>query len=119
MANHLGVPGISVEQLAGKLSNGDVFVLLDVREEHELAIANLGDRVTAVPLSLITQQYENALPDEIRENKDAEIIVLCHHGIRSAQVTAWMESTGYTNTWNLDGGIDAYAMQIDPIVGRY
>jgi rhodanese-related sulfurtransferase len=119
MANHLNVPGISVQHLDKKLSNGDEFILLDVREVHELLSANLGKRVTAVPLSLIAQQYEEALPDEIQNKKDAEIVVMCHHGIRSAQVTAWMRNAGYANVWNLDGGIEAYAVEVNPIVGRY
>jgi rhodanese-related sulfurtransferase len=119
LANHLDVPGINVQQLAMKQSNGDVFILLDVREAHELVRANLGDRVTAVPLSLIAQRYEDALPGEIRNNKDSEIVVMCHHGIRSAQVTAWMGDNGFRNVWNLDGGIEAYAVEIDSSVGRY
>lgn len=119
MANYLGVPGISVRQLAAKRSNGDLFTLLDVRELHEFDSASMGENVTAVPLSLIAQQYEEALPDEIRNNKDTEIVVMCHHGIRSAQVTEWMRENGYGNVWNLDGGIDAYAIEIDPTIGRY
>ena len=119
MANHLGVPGISGKQLAAKRSNGDLFILLDVREMHELLSANLGEMVTAVPLSLIAQQYEEAFPNEIQNNKDAEIIVMCHHGIRSAQVTAWMRESGYANVWNLDGGIEAYAVEVDSTVGQY
>lgn len=119
MANHLGVPGISVYELALKRSSGEEFVLLDVREIHELAKANLGDHVTSMPLSMIAQQYDNALPDVIRENKDSEIIVMCHHGIRSAQVVAWMQDNQFQNVWNLDGGIEAYASEVDRSVGRY
>jgi len=119
MANHLGVPGISVQQLADRRSKGELFMLLDVREAHELARASLSDEVVAVPLSLIAQKYEDALPDEIRNNKDSEIVVMCHHGIRSAQVTAWLRENGYGNCWNLDGGIESYATEIDQTVGRY
>ena len=119
MANHLGVPGISVQKLSVKRSNNDVFILLDVREFHELVSANLGEKVMAVPLSLIAQRFEDALPDEIRKNKKSEIVVMCHHGIRSAQVTAWMHNIGYHNVWNVDGGIEAYAVEIDSSIGRY
>ena len=119
MANHLGVPGISVQKLSEKRSNGDTFILLDVREVHELESANLGAKVTAVPLSVIAQRYEDALPDEIRKNKNSEIVVMCHHGIRSAQVTAWMRENEFSNVWNLDGGIEAYAVEVDSAVGRY
>jgi rhodanese-related sulfurtransferase len=119
VANHLGVPGITVKELADKRSRGGAFILLDVRESHEIPLANLGDKVTAVPLSLIAQLYEQALPVEIQNNKNSEIVVMCHHGIRSAQVAAWMRANQYVNVWNLDGGIDAYAAEIDPTVGRY
>ena len=119
MANYLGVPGISPRSLAEKRLNGNQFVLLDVRELYELAKAKLEDPVVVVPLSKISQEYEDALPVEIRENRDSEIIVMCHHGIRSAQVTEWMRANSYSNVWNLDGGIEAYAVEVDPSVGRY
>lgn len=119
MANLFGVPGVSVQELAEKRRRGAAFVLLDVREPHELVVANLGDGVTAVPLSQIARQQEAALPEELRINKDAEVLVLCHHGNRSAQVTGWLLQNGFTNVWNVDGGIDAYAIEVDTAVGRY
>jgi rhodanese-related sulfurtransferase len=119
MANIYGVPGIDVQQLAQMRSNGDQFVLMDVREVQELNLANLGDGVKVVPLSYIAQRYEQALPEEIRDNKAGKIVVMCHTGVRSAQVTQWMRSNGYDNVWNLDGGIEAYAVEVDRSVGRY
>lgn len=119
MANPFGVPGISVRELATKRARGDDFILLDVREPHELLYANLGDGVTVVAMSQLARQQEAALPAAVRDDKDAEILVLCHHGNRSAQVTAWMLQNGYTNVWNVDGGIEAYAIEVDPAVGRY
>jgi rhodanese-related sulfurtransferase len=119
MANVYGVPGIKVKQLAEMRANGEEFVLMDVREAQELQQANLGDGVTLVPLSLIAQQYEEALPDEVRKNKAAKVVVMCHTGVRSAQVTGWMRTNGHSDVWNLDGGIDAYAVEIDGTVGRY
>jgi rhodanese-related sulfurtransferase len=117
--NPYGVPGLSVQELAQKRENGDVFLLLDVREPHELLHANLGDGVLTAPLSALAQQGPAALPEEISTNKVAEIIVMCHHGNRSAQVTAWLRQQGWTNVLNLDGGIDAYAIAVDTAVGRY
>jgi rhodanese-related sulfurtransferase len=114
-----GVPDISVQDVAAKLANGDDFILLDVREAQELAFAHLGDDVTHVPLSHLAQQQLEALPDEIRNNQEAEIVVLCHHGSRSAQVTGWLRQQGWTNVLNMAGGIDAYAMRVDSSVGRY
>ena len=56
---------------------------------------------------------------ESAQSKDAEIYVMCHHGSRSMQVTAWLASQGWTNVHNVSGGIDAFARTIDPTIGIY
>ena len=117
--NPYGVPGLSVQEVAQKRDNGDSFVLLDVREPNELLYANLGKGVLLAPLSDLAQQGLEALPEAVLADKEAEIVVLCHHGSRSAQVTAWLQQQGWTNVLNMDGGIDAYAIAVDPTVGRY
>lgn len=116
--NPLGVPGINVNQLVEKRDNGDVFILLDVREPHELAVANLGEWPLSAPLSALAKQGPSSLP-EAAQDKSAEIVVMCHHGGRSAQVTAWLTQQGWTNVTNLDGGIHAYSVYIDPTVPTY
>ncbi|MCL4263671.1 MAG: hypothetical protein KJ069_10670 [Anaerolineae bacterium] len=117
--NPFGVPGISPQELAQKRASGDTFILLDVREPYELTYAHLGDGVTLLPLSDLARRQLEALPPEIADNKEADIVVLCHHGNRSAQVTAWLHHNGWTNAVNADGGIEAYAVAVDPAVGRY
>jgi len=117
--NPYGVPGFSVQAVAQKRSNNEVFILLDVREPNELLYANLGDGVLTAPLSELAQQGPEALPEAVLADKAAEIVVMCHHGNRSAQVTAWLLQQGWTNVFNMDGGIDAYAIAIDPAIGRY
>jgi rhodanese-related sulfurtransferase len=115
----IGIPEISVQEVAAKRANGDNFILMDVREDKELIYANLGEGVTHVPLSDIAERRLEALPDNIRQNQDAEIVVLCHHGNRSGQVTGWLLQQGWTNVLNIAGGIDAYALQVDSSIGRY
>ena len=117
--NPYGVPGLSVQELDKKLKNNDDFILLDVREPFELARANLGDGVLLAPLSELAQQGPDALPGAVTADKEAEIVVMCHHGIRSAQVTMWLLAEGWENVTSLAGGIDAYAREIDPEVGFY
>lgn len=117
--NPFGVPGISPQELAQKRANDNPFILLDVREPYELTYANLGEGVTLLPLSDLARRQLEALPPEIADNKAADIVVLCHHGNRSAQVTAWLHHNGWTNAVNADGGIEAYAVEVDPAVGRY
>ncbi|MFO7539135.1 MAG: rhodanese-like domain-containing protein [Chloroflexota bacterium] len=118
MPNPYDVPEVTVQAVAQKRANEESFILLDVREPVELGYANLGLGVTAVPLSDIAERRLDALPDTVTADKTAEICVLCHHGNRSAQVTAWLRQQGWTNVYNIAGGIDAYA-DIDPAVGKY
>jgi rhodanese-related sulfurtransferase len=92
---------------------------LDVREPQELTYARLSDRrLDLAPLSRLAQAGPGALPEPAR-SKDATIYVMCHHGNRSSQVTAWLAQQGWRNVFNVRGGIDAYAREIDPAVGLY
>lgn len=119
MPNPFGVPELSPTNVAAKREGGDNFILLDVREPVELERANLGDGVTHVPLSRLAAEREAALPEEMRKKQTTEIVVMCHHGVRSAQVAAWLLSQGWQDVWNLAGGIDAYAREVDPSIGFY
>ncbi|MGB1251602.1 MAG: rhodanese-like domain-containing protein [Candidatus Promineifilaceae bacterium] len=110
---------INVLQLEQKREAGESFVLLDVREPHEIAVANLGDWVEVVPMSQLARTGPAALPEALRNDRDQEIIVMCHHGGRSAQVTAWLQGNGWTNVTNLAGGIHAYSIHIDSSIPRY
>ena len=89
--------------------------LIDVREPHEIAIATV-DGFKVLPLS----QYEEWSPT-INQDFDpsAETYVLCHHGMRSAQMCQWLQQNGFTNVTNIIGGIDAYSHLVDPSVPRY
>lgn len=108
---------ISVEQLAIALQNQsqDQLQLIDVREPQEVETAAI-DGFTNLPLS----QYEQ-WADQIHNQFDAdkETFVLCHHGVRSAQMCYWLNQQGFTNVKNVIGGIDAYSVAIDPSIPRY
>ena len=113
------VPEIDVHELARKLKSDETFVLLDVREAWELDHALINDsRLRVVPVSRIAQLGMEAFPEEVQQ-KDAEILVLCHHGVRSAAVTEWMLTRGWTNISSIRGGIAEYAQRVDNSVGRY
>jgi rhodanese-related sulfurtransferase len=112
-------PEISVEQLAEKLKSPDGFILLDVREAWEVARAKIpDDRLVVQPMSELAQRGLDALHEPVRD-KDAEIYVLCHGGVRSADVTNWLAAQGWTKVFSVAGGIEDYARRIDPGVGRY
>lgn len=92
-------------------ASGRAFILLDVREPDEVAIASLPGAVY-VPMRDIPARIEEL-------DADATIAVLCHHGGRSARVAAFLASRGFSNVVNVDGGIDAYARHVDSSVPRY
>lgn len=102
---------INVTELAQWRTSGRTFMLLDVREPHELATAAIAGS-HHIPMREIPGRTSE-LP------KDQEIVVMCHHGARSARVAGFLETQGFTNVINLDGGIDAWSKQIDPSVANY
>lgn len=102
---------IPVEELAAWRTQGKDFVLLDVREHHELQTASIAG-VHHIPMSEIPARAHE-LP------KEKEIVVMCHHGGRSERVAAFLESQGFADAINLDGGINAWSLKIDPSVPRY
>lgn len=110
---------ITVADLSEKLNSQDSFIVLDVREPHELGYAKLTDsRLNVTPMSRLAREGTNAL-SESAQSQDATIYVMCHHGNRSAQVTAWLAQQGWKNVFNVRGGIDEYARTVDPSVGSY
>lgn len=119
MFNPMSLPSVTPQELAAMRRDGRSFVLLDVREPLELMYATLGDGVTNVPLSRLAEYGVEVLPETVTADKDVDVVVMCHHGVRSAQVTAWMMQQGWTRVFNLTGGIDAYAAAVDPSVGTY
>lgn len=112
-------PEIRVEELARRLKSTDAFVLLDVRETWELLRAAIQDaRLQVRPLSELARDGVQSLP-HTAQSPEAEIYVMCHQGVRSADVTRWLISLGWTRTFNVSGGIEAYATRVDRSVGRY
>lgn len=113
------IPEYSAQETSEMLANREDVVVLDVREPQEFQWAHLTDRrVRYVPLSHLAHKGLTALPEELRAHQ-GPVIVMCHLGFRSAQVTGWLRQMGWKNVYNLAGGIDAYARQVDPGLGRY
>lgn len=116
----LVVPEITPQELAEWMSTRPEMILLDVREPYEFPRARLADeRVLHAPLNELARKGSDALPEKLKNAKDATVVVFCHHGYRSAQVTAWLLDLGWTSVYNLSGGIDAYARSVDPSIGFY
>jgi rhodanese-related sulfurtransferase len=102
---------IDPSDLAEQLERGDRIRLVDVREHLESRIASVkGSEL--VPLG--------TLPDAVgRFGLDEEIVVMCHHGIRSQMACEFLLQSGFTRVRNLSGGIDRWSIEVDPTVPRY
>ena len=102
---------ISPRTLAERMKAGTPPALLDVREPYEWTIARLPD-AQLVPL--------DALPHAVSTlDPSAELVVYCHHGIRSAAAVTWLRERGFQRARNLTGGIDRWSREVDPSTRRY
>ena len=102
---------ISVTDLSRRIAEPDAPVVLDVREPQEIAVARFPGAVE-IPMQ--------SVPSRMGElDRNAEIFVLCHHGMRSAHVADYLAEQGFTRVGNVTGGIDAWALMVDPSVPRY
>lgn len=87
--------------------------LLDVREVWEHALAALpGSRL--IPLGELSGRA-----GELDDWREAEVVVYCHHGVRSARAIAFLRGLGFARLHNLSGGIDRWSEEADPKVPRY
>ena len=102
---------VSPETLKDKLDNKEKFTLLDVREGWERTAASI-EPSKHIPMGEIPAQVQELDPEE-------EIIVYCHHGVRSMNVTAWLRQQGFENVASLRGGIDRWSRTIDPKTPTY
>ena len=92
-------------------------LLVDVREDHELAIAPFPADVLHLPLSESSRWIEE-IPTKVQ--KSQPVVVICHSGIRSWNFGSWLlEQDLACEVWNLEGGIDAWSVNVDSSVPRY
>jgi sulfur-carrier protein adenylyltransferase/sulfurtransferase len=105
------IPVISAHELKRKLDAHEAFELIDVREPFEYEIARI-DGAKLIPLAEIGERTEEL-------QRERPIVVHCHSGTRSAQAVRLLQQRGFSNVYNLEGGIDAWSDQIDPSVPKY
>ncbi len=101
---------ITVKELKEKLDRGEDFQLVDVREDFEYQTSNLGGQ--HIPLA-------GVLIESDKISKDKPVVVMCRSGKRSAAAIMQLESQGFTNLYNLKGGILAWQAEIDPSLQVY
>ncbi|QDU07795.1 rhodanese-like domain-containing protein [Gimesia aquarii] len=96
-----------------KIDANHEFILLDCREQEEYDLVNISAS-RLLPMSEIQQRVS-----ELEVHRSEEIIVYCHHGMRSLQVTNWLLQQGFANVKSMQGGIDAWSCEIDNSKIRY
>ncbi len=102
---------ISPAELQAALGAGRPVTILDVREPHEYEIVRL-EGSTLIPL--------RELPSRLTQlDARGDLVVLCHHGMRSMQAVALLRGAGFQHARSLAGGIDAWAVEVDPSLARY
>lgn len=102
---------IEVETLAQWRTDGRPVTMVDVRERWEWDLCHI-DGANHVPLSELPERVDD-LPT------DHPIVMVCHIGGRSGRATQWLRSHGFPNVTNLAGGVEAWALTVDPTMARY
>ena len=101
---------ITVQELKAMQDKKEDFQLIDIREEYEFDICNLGGEL--IPMGDIMDNIDKV-------SKDKKVVVHCRSGKRSASVIQMLEQQGFTNLINLKGGIMAWAEEIDTEMAKY
>ncbi len=100
------------DELKRKLDAGEPVVVLDVREPWEVQTASLPS-ARHIPMGDIPARAHQEL------DPDDHIVVVCHHGVRSLNVTNWLRQQGFENVQSMRGGIDRWSRTVDPKVPIY
>lgn len=104
---------ISCATVHSMLQSGRDVLLLDCRDREEHQLARI-EQAVLIPMGEIAHRLQ-----ELEPFRDHEVVVHCHHGGRSLKVANWLRQQGFTKVRSMAGGIDAWATEIDPRVGRY
>ncbi|HVO41080.1 MAG TPA: rhodanese-like domain-containing protein [Aggregatilineales bacterium] len=102
---------ISPKQLKARLDAEEPLIVIDVREDWEVRLSHLPFAIN-IPMG----EIPGALP---RIPKDKPVVIMCHHGNRSAQVVLWLARQGFDNVINMTGGIEQWTRDVDRSIPRY
>jgi rhodanese-related sulfurtransferase len=105
------VPSATPREIDQRLKRGDDLLLIDVREPEEVAIATIKGAVVR-PMSA-GETWIDTLP------REGDLIIFCHHGMRSMHVAMALAERGHRNVTNMSGGIDQWSTDVDQNVPRY
>lgn len=104
---------VSCQEARQELEQGEDVLLLDCRESTEHAIGHVSQAML-LPMSEL-----QARVSELEPYREREVLVMCHHGMRSLRVANWLREQGFSQARSISGGIDAWSVEIDPSVPRY
>src|ERR1700719_3579781 len=103
---------ITPEEVKTKLDAAEKFVLLDVREPWEVETAQIAG-AKLIPMGDVPSRAHQEL------DRDDHVVVVCHHGVRSMNVTVWLRQQGFEKAQSMRGGIDAWSRRVDGKVPVY
>jgi rhodanese-related sulfurtransferase len=102
---------ITPTELSERLGRGELLRVIDVRETIEFQIAHIAGS-ELIPLSQLPSRVDTL-------DREQELVIVCHHGIRSHHACEYLRGSGFTHVRNLTGGIDRWSEEVDPTVPRY
>ena len=105
---------INVLEVKRKLDAAEGIVLLDCREQFEYDLCRI-DGAELIPMNTIPQRM--AVVERLADR--GQLVVYCHHGVRSLNVANWLRQQGVDNVVSMTGGIDSWSLQVDRLVPRY
>ena len=103
---------ITPEEVKAKLHAAESFTLLDVREPWEFETARIASAKLMPMGDVPSRAHQELDPEE-------HIVVMCHHGVRSMNVTVWLRQQGFEKAQSMRGGIDAWSRSVDPTIPMY
>ncbi len=103
---------ITVKEVRERIARGEKFLLVDVREPWEYDLCKIPG-ATLIPLGTIPANLNTLL------DVDEDVVCYCHHGMRSLDAAVWLRQQGVENAKSMAGGIERWAVEIDPSVPRY
>ena len=107
----MGFGSLTPKEFGERVRGGEDLLLVDVREPEEYELARV-EGARLLPLSLFNEWAPSL-------DRERETVFICHHGVRSAQVCAFLSRQGFEKIYNLAGGIDRWSAEVDPSVPLY
>ena len=104
---------ITCAELHHKRQADDDLLLIDCREEDEFELVSI-EGARLIPLGELPERV-----GELEPHRDRLIVVHCHHGVRSLRAARWLREQGFANAQSLAGGIEQWAVEIEPGMARY